>query len=225
MEYAKTEELISLVQKYEHLYNAQRADYKDSLKKENSWSEIADVMGDNFSRELRKKKQKSGSGRMIQSKWRFFEQMGFMNDFIRPRKRLENTTNLAHNGTEIDGSEYSDENNLSKENEEENTQLPSASKHEAGDHESSDKKRSRNHGRYLDELIIKELEKPMEDKYDHFGKYVASELRSIGDPSIEYKMMTAIHEIFLRSKTQNLVPDDAINEDIFQVNFSNMFND
>lgn len=77
----------------------------------------------------------------------------------------------------------SDESNLPQENEEENTQLPWVSK--PRDQERSARKRSRNHGRYLDELIIKELERPVDNKYDHFGKYVASELRSIGNPSVD----------------------------------------
>lgn len=232
MDNTKTEELIALVQKYAHLYDARRPDYKDVVKKDNSWSEIAVLLGepakecqqrwkllrDNYTRELRKMKKKSGSARTSQPKWLFFEQMSFLNDFVRPRKAFENTTNLP-NVAEMESGVNSDDYNLSQENVVENIQFPCASK-QHGDGESPSKKRSRNHGRHLEELIIKELERPMEDKYDHFGKYVAGELRSIANPAIEHKMMTAIHEIFLR-----LNPQDNAGDDIFQMSFSQFLND
>lgn len=36
--------LISLVQSYLHLYNKSSSNYKDSLMKQNTWKEIAEIM-------------------------------------------------------------------------------------------------------------------------------------------------------------------------------------
>jgi len=36
--------LINLVQSYPHLYNKSSSNYKDSLMKENTWKEIAEIM-------------------------------------------------------------------------------------------------------------------------------------------------------------------------------------
>lgn len=37
--------LISLVRDYPYLYNKELTDFKDSIKKQNAWIEIANVMG------------------------------------------------------------------------------------------------------------------------------------------------------------------------------------
>ena len=45
---------------------------------------------------------------------------------------------------------------------------------------------------HTDDLNIKELQKPSEDKFDKFGQYIAEEIRTMGDPYLQSKIMTEI---------------------------------
>ena len=237
-----SEQLIEMVKQYEHLYNVASPHYKDVGMKENSWSEIATEMGcptegckkewkllrDNFSRELRKKKRVSGSkGRKLKT-WAFFDQMSFIKDHVRTRKGKKNTTNLPNEGVnkgveeeEIEDEEMDDQSSVGESNN--NINQPNNNNFR----EKPEDRRKR--GKHLNELMIKELERPLEDKYDHFGRYIASELRSIGNSFVAQDIMIEFQKV-LQRKRECMEPstsaqngDPLLNDgDFDSVNFTDM---
>lgn len=111
------EKLIVLVQKQECLYNLQNKDYDNNNVKENIWKDIAVHMNSSsddcksrwallrsyYRRALSRRKTVSGQAAKKIKKWRFEDQMQFLQSCMQDR---ELTTNLEDQGEELTESEY-----------------------------------------------------------------------------------------------------------------------
>ncbi|XP_050447991.1 transcription factor Adf-1-like [Cataglyphis hispanica] len=97
--------LISLVRDYPYLYNKELTDFKDSLKKQNAWVEIASVMDmtvedcqsrwmrlrERYSREKKQQEETTtGSGASKRKTFEFFDNMQFLKRFVKRRKTMTN---------------------------------------------------------------------------------------------------------------------------------------
>ncbi|KYN15939.1 Transcription factor Adf-1 [Trachymyrmex cornetzi] len=94
--------LISLVQNHPYLYNKQLSDFKDNLKKENAWTEIAKILNmkvdechtrwtrlrERYSREKKQKQEETttGSGVSKRKTYEFFDNMQFLDPFVKKRR-------------------------------------------------------------------------------------------------------------------------------------------
>ncbi|XP_018366778.1 PREDICTED: uncharacterized protein LOC108763540 [Trachymyrmex cornetzi] len=103
--------LIYLVKGYPHLYNKESRDFKDTLKKNNSWEEIAKILDakvsdcqtrwlrlrERYSREkkLREIDTRSGSGNVTRQTFPLYDQMNFLYKFVKSRKSITNISRLA----------------------------------------------------------------------------------------------------------------------------------
>ncbi|XP_050447813.1 LOW QUALITY PROTEIN: uncharacterized protein LOC126849726 [Cataglyphis hispanica] len=104
--------LISLVRDHPYLYNKELTDFKDSLKKQNAWVEIASVMGmtvedcqcrwmrlrERYSREKKQQQEKTttGSGASKRKTFEFFDNMQFLERFVKRRKTMTNIYNMQN---------------------------------------------------------------------------------------------------------------------------------
>ncbi|XP_046593570.1 transcription factor Adf-1 [Neodiprion lecontei] len=98
--------LIDAVKSYPHLYDTSCKDYRDAIKKENSWVEIAGVLNatpqicstrwtrlrESYSKEKKKKntENKSGSGAAQRRGFVHFEAMRFIDKFVKTRSSVSN---------------------------------------------------------------------------------------------------------------------------------------
>ncbi|XP_011684318.1 PREDICTED: transcription factor Adf-1-like, partial [Wasmannia auropunctata] len=98
--------LISLVQSHPYLYNKELSDFKDALKKENAWIEIAKILNmkmgecqtrwtrlrERYTREKKQKQEESttGSGASRRKTFEFFDNMKFLEPFIKKRRTMTN---------------------------------------------------------------------------------------------------------------------------------------
>ncbi|KAG5329017.1 ADF1 factor, partial [Acromyrmex heyeri] len=94
--------LINVVKSYPHLYDTSCKDYRDVIKKENSWVEISKVLNtsagvccnrwtrlrESFSKEKKKRQNetRSGSGASKRRGFIYFESMKFIDKFVKSRK-------------------------------------------------------------------------------------------------------------------------------------------
>ncbi|XP_029675951.1 uncharacterized protein LOC115243262 isoform X2 [Formica exsecta] len=104
--------LISLVRDYPYLYNKELTDFKDSIKKQNAWVEIANVMGmtveecqsrwmqlrERYSREKKQQQQETttGSGASKRKTFEFFDNMQFLERFVKRRRTMTNIHNIQN---------------------------------------------------------------------------------------------------------------------------------
>ncbi|KYN00641.1 Transcription factor Adf-1 [Cyphomyrmex costatus] len=94
--------LISLVQSHPYLYNKQLSDFKDSLKKENAWTEIAKILNmkvdechtrwtrlrERYSREKKQRQEETTTGSEVSKRkaFEFFDNMQFLDPFVKKRR-------------------------------------------------------------------------------------------------------------------------------------------
>ncbi|XP_029162901.1 transcription factor Adf-1-like [Nylanderia fulva] len=93
--------LISLVQDYPFLYNKELTDFKDNIKKQNAWAEIATAVNiteecqsrwtrlrERYTREKNREAESTTGSRAVKRKpFEFYENMQFLERFIKRRRR------------------------------------------------------------------------------------------------------------------------------------------
>ncbi|XP_024882066.1 uncharacterized protein LOC112461156 [Temnothorax curvispinosus] len=98
--------LISIVKEYPHLYDSSCKDYRDVIKKENSWLEISKILAtspdvccnrwtrlrESFSKEKKKRQNETtrGSGASKRRGFVYFESMKYIDKFVKTRKSITN---------------------------------------------------------------------------------------------------------------------------------------
>lgn len=96
--------LINEVRKYPWLYMTKSIEFRDSIKRENSWTQVGLATGltvssakqkwkylrDTYCRELNKLKQPSGSAPGVGSKWPYFHLCSFLRDHIQTKQTISN---------------------------------------------------------------------------------------------------------------------------------------
>ncbi|XP_050065734.1 transcription factor Adf-1-like [Aphis gossypii] len=106
------EDLISLVQERQCLYDYKHKNYSNRNIQEQLWKEISDILKipaneckakwttlrNSFSRQLREqKKLPSGSGASSRKrKWYLFDNMLFLSDYVLQHKKMERNLNSSH---------------------------------------------------------------------------------------------------------------------------------
>ncbi|XP_064483026.1 transcription factor Adf-1-like [Ornithodoros turicata] len=108
----KHEMICIEVEKRPWLYDNSRADYKDALKRENTWAAIGREVSmtacdcqktwrgirDRYARELRASEEKrsgmSAAG-VYKSNWPLFTTLDFLKEFIRPRSKVRSSAHPA----------------------------------------------------------------------------------------------------------------------------------
>ncbi|XP_029162393.1 transcription factor Adf-1-like [Nylanderia fulva] len=101
--------LISLVRDHPYLYNKELTDFKDTIKKQNAWVEIASIMNmtveecqtrwirlrERYSREKKQQQEETttGSGVSKRKTFEFFDNMQFLERFVKRRRTLTNMPN------------------------------------------------------------------------------------------------------------------------------------
>ncbi|XP_025263015.1 transcription factor Adf-1-like [Camponotus floridanus] len=94
--------LISLVRDHPYLYNKELTDFKDAIKKQNAWVEIASIMNmtveecqtrwirlrERYSREKKQQQEETttGSGVSKRKTFEFFDNMQFLERFVKRRR-------------------------------------------------------------------------------------------------------------------------------------------
>ncbi|KAM0726693.1 Transcription factor Adf-1 [Formica fusca] len=103
--------LIHLVKGYPHPYDKELKDFKDIIKRNNSWKEIGRILNttasdcqtrwarlrERYSREkkLREIETRSGSGSTMRQSFPLYEQMNFLFKFVKSRKSIINISYLT----------------------------------------------------------------------------------------------------------------------------------
>ncbi|XP_025265448.1 uncharacterized protein LOC105248602 [Camponotus floridanus] len=98
--------LISLVRNYPYLYNKELTDFKDIIKKQNAWTEIGNILNmtadecqsrwtrlrERYAREKKQKQEETttGSGASKRKSFEFFENMQFLERFVKRRRTISN---------------------------------------------------------------------------------------------------------------------------------------
>ncbi|XP_024894182.1 uncharacterized protein LOC112468977 [Temnothorax curvispinosus] len=98
--------LISIVKEYPHLYDSSCKDYRDVIKKENSWLEISKILAtspdvccnrwtrlrESYSKEKKKRQNETanGSGASKRRGFIYFESMKYIDKFVKSRKSITN---------------------------------------------------------------------------------------------------------------------------------------
>ncbi|XP_036142275.1 uncharacterized protein LOC118645412 [Monomorium pharaonis] len=98
--------LINIVKEYPHLYDSSCKDYRDVIKKENSWIEISKILAtlpdvcctrwtrlrESFSKEKKKRQSEttSGSGASKRRGFVYFESMKYIDKFVKTKKSITN---------------------------------------------------------------------------------------------------------------------------------------
>ncbi|XP_036319885.1 transcription factor Adf-1-like [Rhagoletis pomonella] len=107
------------VQKYPFLYNLKDEGYKNALKKEEVWLQISEVLGqeanvckkrwkglrDHYSRCKRAETLPSGSSASKRTRWRFYDQMSFLDNFQYCRRAWSNVSEVEESVIEVQGEE------------------------------------------------------------------------------------------------------------------------
>ncbi|XP_067141676.1 uncharacterized protein [Centruroides vittatus] len=118
-----SEALINEVRNYPWLYDIRRADYKDSIKKNNSWKEISKKLNveeslvkkrwqnirDQYRRKSKEESLPSGSGRRKRHQWAYFKMLSFLrpdieqintiSNFVEGEESSQNYINLREGNT------------------------------------------------------------------------------------------------------------------------------
>ncbi|XP_067124504.1 uncharacterized protein [Centruroides vittatus] len=118
-----SEALINEVRRYPWLYDIRRADYKDNIKKNNSWTEISKKLNvkeslvkkrwqnirDQYRRKSKEENLPSGSGGRKRQQWAYFNMLSFLRPgieqinkisyFVEEKKSSQNYINLGEANT------------------------------------------------------------------------------------------------------------------------------
>ncbi|XP_067625847.1 uncharacterized protein [Eurosta solidaginis] len=98
------EQLIILISNYPELYNLQNEHYMNTTRKNNIWAEISKEigadetlckekwksLGDSYSRNIKKRKTRSGDGASACKRWKYERQMEFLRPYIQERQTKTN---------------------------------------------------------------------------------------------------------------------------------------
>ncbi|XP_029171627.1 uncharacterized protein LOC114940988 [Nylanderia fulva] len=130
--------LIALVHDHPYLYNKELTDFKDQLKKLNAWSEIAIVLNmtadecqsrwtrlrERYTREKKQRQEETttGSGASKRKTFEFFNNMQFLDPFVKKRRTMTNVHAVTKNSP-LTKRYISFQKNFSSNNEKENLPL------------------------------------------------------------------------------------------------------
>ncbi|XP_028131331.1 uncharacterized protein LOC114327031 [Diabrotica virgifera virgifera] len=208
---ADVEQLIYLYQCKPELWDITSEIYKDKLKKQNAYKELAEDFNTTveeiqrkihnlrtqFNNEVKKlNKTKSGQSTGEVFKWPYYKSLLFLQGGLicRPAKRnfamkteVNEATNEMNTSSDIQGTSQPEKGNRSY--------LTSVWQ----DNEINIKKARRTEISKDDLLIQKGIRtlNEEEDQYDIFGKYVASEMRSLSSEYLRKKMKRKFQQVIL----------------------------
>lgn len=188
--------LIEEVQKYQHIYDSSMKEYRDSIRVQNSWQEIARNL--NVEIELAKKKWKyiresyvkskktakgkSGDGRPTKPN-KYFELLAWLSPFIKHRPTESNIASPSD--TELTGSMDNEDPNSLEEELSLSASLrsisPVANTTDPSTSSSTGRKVIRKRPRTeVEKAIMQSLaDKEDEDEFANFGKTIADSLRKL----------------------------------------------
>nr|XP_012217816.1 PREDICTED: transcription factor Adf-1-like isoform X4 [Linepithema humile] len=124
--------LISLVRDYPYIYNKELTDFKDTFKKQNAWTEIASILNmtvdecqsrwtrlrERYTREKKQRQEETttGSGASKRKTFEFFNNMQFLDPFVKKRSNekenlsLANVATLQQNFSKVNNAELLEQN-------------------------------------------------------------------------------------------------------------------
>ncbi|XP_063239160.1 transcription factor Adf-1-like [Bacillus rossius redtenbacheri] len=204
------EKLISLVKSCSCLYDRSNADFKDANKRDRVWATISMHMGvsadncqsrwrmlrEKYTREKKSELSSSPEEIAARPQWLYMEQLAFLEPHIRHRNRRFVVRKALQSGDDKKLVRQLEAEEL-EENIEVVPVLPEEDLDEAPalDQRASRPERSTTAvlWRLIDELSSAQDDR--EDRDELFGRMVASELRSVHDPSVKKRMKFEIQTI------------------------------